>query len=108
MHRGVLPSIPLPDASFDCVIASQVLEHIIRRHRFVREIARILKPGGHAIIFVPDDCLGPIDEPKHVIKYTRNSLQRFLGRYFSILEMRSFQDSNHKMKVLFAHLRREA
>jgi len=33
MHYGVLPSIPLLDASFNVVIASQVLEHVIRRRR---------------------------------------------------------------------------
>src|ERR1700704_1849069 len=34
MHYGLLPWLALPEASFDVVIASQVLEHVIRRRRF--------------------------------------------------------------------------
>ena len=47
MHRGSVPTLPLPDAEYDVVIASQVLEHVIRRHHFAREIARILKDEGY-------------------------------------------------------------
>jgi SAM-dependent methyltransferase len=106
MHRGVLPSIDLPDASFDVVIASQVLEHIIRRQRLLREIRRVLKPGGHALIFVPDNCLGPIDEPEHVIKYTAGSLRKLVGAHFEVLALSSMQDANHSMPILFAQVRR--
>ena len=35
MHHARLPHLPLPDAQFDVVIASQVLEHIIRRRKFL-------------------------------------------------------------------------
>jgi ubiquinone/menaquinone biosynthesis C-methylase UbiE len=97
-----LPEIAVPDASFDIVIASQVLEHIIRRRRFVREIERVLRPGGRALIFVPDDCLGPIAEPEHVFKYNRFSLEQFLRRHFEIVSVQSIRDPNHEMPVLFA------
>ena len=106
MWEGRLPRIPVPDASFDVVIASQVLEHIIRRRRFAAEIARVLKPGGRAFIFVPDDCLGPIDESEHVIKYDRDSLRRFLDRTFDVLSVDSMRDANFAMSVLFAHVRK--
>jgi ubiquinone/menaquinone biosynthesis C-methylase UbiE len=104
MHRGVLPSIPLPDASFDVVIASQVLEHIIRRRRFLAEIRRVLKPGGRAFIFVPDNCLGPISEPEHVIKFNAHSLRKLLERFFQITTLSSMRDVNHPMSILFAQL----
>lgn len=104
MHFGVLPSIPLPDAMFDVVIASQVLEHIVRRGRFLKEIRRVLKPGGRAFVFVPDDCLGPIDETEHVIKFNARSLHKLLAAYFSVLRLESMRDVNHPMPVLFAHV----
>ena len=104
MHYGVLPSIPQPEASFDVVIASQVLEHIIRRRRFLSEVRRVLKPGGRALIFVPDDCLGPISEPEHVIKYNAHSLREFLQRYFTVIKLESMRDANHPMPILFAHV----
>jgi ubiquinone/menaquinone biosynthesis C-methylase UbiE len=45
--------MPFPDASFDRVIASEVLEHIPDDTTAMREIVRVLKPGGLAAITVP-------------------------------------------------------
>lgn len=104
-RRGVLPEIAFPDHEFEVVIASQVLEHIIRRKAFVREIRRVLKPGGRAFIFVPDNCLGPLDEPEHVITYTRDSLQNFLSRHFMVVEVEGMRDVNHESPILFAQVR---
>lgn len=108
MHYGRLPSIPLPDEHFDVVIASQILEHVIRRRLLLREVARVLRPGGQAFIFVPDDCLGPISEPEHVIKYTAESLARAVSGQFAPIAIRSMHDTNHSIPILFAHLRKPA
>lgn len=48
-----LLDIQLPDARFDLVIANHVLEHVGDDRRAVREIARVLVPGGHAILQTP-------------------------------------------------------
>ncbi|MEF8727734.1 MAG: class I SAM-dependent methyltransferase [Accumulibacter sp.] len=106
MHYARLPAVPLPEDEFDVVIASAVLEHIIRRRTFVKEIWRVLKPGGCAMIIVPDSCLGPIDEPEHCIVYTASSLRRFLGRYFDLLTLEPVRDINHTTPVLFATVRK--
>lgn len=108
MYQGELPKIPIFDNSFDTVIASQVLEHIIRRHRFVTEITRVLKPGGEAFFFVPNDCLGPIDEPEHVIKYNSEKLEVFLGRYFDVVSIEVFKDANYAISILMAQVRNRA
>lgn len=104
MHIGTVPLLPIPHESFDVVIASQILEHVIRRRRFVKEINRILKPGGHALFFVPDDCLGPIDEHEHVIKYRDQTLTKFLQNYFTVLTVHTIRDANHEIPILFAHV----
>ena len=52
-----LRSTGLPDASFDIVYASHVLEHIDRDRDALREIRRILAPGGLAVLPVP--LVGP-------------------------------------------------
>lgn len=106
MFHGVLPLIPLPEHSFDTVIASQVLEHIIRRNTFAREISRIMKPGGQAFIFVPNDCLGPIDEPEHVIKYTQKTFETFLKRHFDVVSVEIIKDENFAMSVLLGQVRK--
>ena len=106
MHHGSVPILPLPDIAFDIVIASQVLEHIIRRHRFAQEISRVLKPGGRAFIFVPNNCLGPIDEPEHVIKYRPDTLRKFLNKYFEVVSLEVIKDENYPMTILFGHVRK--
>jgi ubiquinone/menaquinone biosynthesis C-methylase UbiE len=45
--------LPFPDASFDAVICSEVLEHIPDYRAVLDEIARVLKPGGRLCVSVP-------------------------------------------------------
>jgi SAM-dependent methyltransferase len=51
--RGDVLSLPFPNASFDAVIASEVLEHIPDDERAMAEIARVVKPGGQVAVTVP-------------------------------------------------------
>jgi SAM-dependent methyltransferase len=51
--RGDLTALPVPDASVDRVIASEVLEHIPDDDAAIAEIARVLKPGGRVAVTVP-------------------------------------------------------
>jgi len=44
---------PFPDHSFDSVITSQVLEHVFTPDLFLKEINRVLKPGGKLLLSVP-------------------------------------------------------
>lgn len=50
---GDLRSLTFPDDHFDLVWASHVLEHILEIKQAVREIHRVMKPGGWAILDVP-------------------------------------------------------
>jgi SAM-dependent methyltransferase len=45
--------LPFPDGSFDTVLCTQVLEHVENVELAAAEIARLLRPGGHALITVP-------------------------------------------------------
>jgi ubiquinone/menaquinone biosynthesis C-methylase UbiE len=47
--------LPLPDASFDIIVASEVLEHLKEPRGIIREAGRLLKKGGMLIITVPLD-----------------------------------------------------
>jgi SAM-dependent methyltransferase len=53
MVRMDVQDIPADDDSFDAVICNHVLEHVPDDRRAVREIRRVLKPGGWAILGVP-------------------------------------------------------
>jgi len=46
-------SIPQPDASFDVVLCSEVLEHLPDPAKVLNEFSRLLKPGGKLILTAP-------------------------------------------------------
>jgi SAM-dependent methyltransferase len=48
-----LQAIPFPDDSFDTVIVHNVLEHVPDDNLAIRELVRVVRPGGRAIITVP-------------------------------------------------------
>jgi len=47
-------SIPLCDNSFDIIIASDVLEHLVEPFIFTAEMYRVLRPGGYMILDTPN------------------------------------------------------
>jgi ubiquinone/menaquinone biosynthesis C-methylase UbiE len=102
MSKGNLINMPFADKSFDAVIASEVLEHVVRRKRFLREMIRVLKPSGKILIFVPDDTLGPISEPEHVTKYNEVSLRKFLAKFVSVETLAPVIEPHIGARSLFA------
>ena len=51
--QGDALALPFPDGTFDRVICSEVLEHIPNDVGAMRELARVLRPGGTMAITVP-------------------------------------------------------
>ncbi|WP_267594402.1 class I SAM-dependent methyltransferase [Carbonactinospora thermoautotrophica] len=52
--RGNVVALPLADASVDVVVSLQVIEHLWDQPGFVRECARVLRPGGRLIVSTPN------------------------------------------------------
>lgn len=48
-------ALSLPDAHFDAVVCMEVIEHVGDPHRLLTEIARVLVPGGKAILTCPSE-----------------------------------------------------
>ena len=47
---GQAEALPLPDASIDCVLANGILNLSPDKSAVLREIARVLKPGGRLVL----------------------------------------------------------
>jgi len=74
-----IASIPVPDASFDAILCSEVLEHLPEPVSVIQEFFRILKPGGKLILTAPLGS-GIHQEPYHFYGgYTPYWYQKFLG-----------------------------
>jgi SAM-dependent methyltransferase len=46
--------LPWSDAFFDLVLSVEGIEHLENRHAYLREIARVLKPGGTLVLTTPN------------------------------------------------------
>ncbi len=52
--RSACEDLPLPDRSMDMIFSHEVLEHVEDDYKAVAEMARVIKPGGHIVLFVPN------------------------------------------------------
>lgn len=65
---------------FDVVVATEVVEHL--SHEARQRLFKRASECGKALFSVPNDRLGPDEEPQHTIKYTAMSLKEDLKKYF--------------------------
>jgi len=79
--------IPFPDAGFDTILLSDVLEHLPDPQLFWAEAARLLAGGGKLILNVP--FYYPVhEEPHDYYRYTQFALRRFAERAgLSVVEL---------------------
>lgn len=63
MHVIDITDIRQPDARYDCIVCSHVLEHVPDDRQAMRELARVLKPDGWALFMVPMKLVRTIEDP---------------------------------------------
>lgn len=91
VFHGELKEAGFPDACFDLVTARQLIEHLPDPAAFVKEVARILKPGGRFVIITPNNLsLGKKlfgkwwfanEVPRHLILFNADSLSMLLEKH---------------------------
>ena len=75
-------AIPLPDDSVDVVVTFETIEHIKDYERFIREIKRVLKPDGLAIISTPNDLEFAEGNHFHLHEFQYDELVRLVKKDF--------------------------
>ena len=101
----VIPNdqLPLLDESLDGVFCMAVLEHVEKPWETVREIQRILKPGGKVIIGFP--FMQPFHGyPHHYFNATRKGLESLFKKDFDIQELstRPHQSAAHSLHAILS------
>lgn len=85
-HQHIPPLEGFEDNQFDTVVSFQVIEHIPDDDLFLKEIQRVLKPGGVAIVSTPNIKQSLTRNPWHIREYTAEQLQAKCKKYFSEVE----------------------
>ena len=104
-HRAEVPPLPFAADSFDYVISFQVIEHIKQDVELVREVKRVLRPGGKFIVTTPNAPMSLTRNPWHVREYTAGELRSLLESEFSSVEALGVW-GNEKVMAYYAQNRR--
>ena len=81
-----VPPIGFENCSFDAVVSFQVIEHIEDDMGLVREVARVLRPGGKFVVSTPNAPMSLTRNPWHVREYNADELRNLLECHFSKVE----------------------
>jgi len=88
-------SIPADDGSYDLVVSLETIEHVEDDLGYVREIGRIVRPGGTLLCTTPNRLVTnpgktihdkPFN-PHHIREYTAEELRECLSECFSKVEL---------------------
>ncbi len=95
---NIPPFAAFGDNSFDCIVSFQVIEHIQDDVAYLKEIYRVLKPGGFALITTPNRPLSLSRNPWHIREYTAAELTNLAKGIFSGVEMKGIGGNDKVMQ----------
>ena len=80
-------ALPILSDSIDCIIFTEVMQYLYEPVPVLKELFRILKPGGRLLGTVPFG-LGEVDDPVDYYRFTRQCLKKMFGDAgFAVIEM---------------------
>ena len=85
---NIPPFAGLMDSGYDSVVSFQVIEHIQDDVLFLKEISRVLKPGGIELITTPNRSMSLSRNPWHIREYLPQELEKLAGGIFGHVQMR--------------------
>jgi len=105
-------SLPLPSGSFDLILSHEVIEHVQDDRSAIREMVRVLKLGGRAVIFCPNrgypfETHGIYWKGKYYfgnklfVNYLPRTLRDELAPHVRVYSKRDLQELFHDLPVRF-------
>jgi malonyl-CoA O-methyltransferase len=81
-RAGSMTELPFPDGSFDAAYATESLEHAVEIDVAVREMCRVVKPGGRIVIIDKNaEQFGKLKTPEWERWFQRKELEKLMGRH---------------------------
>ena len=97
MSMNIPPLSGLEDNTYDSIVSFQVIEHIEDDFLYLKEIHRVLKPGGVALFTTPNRKMSLSRNPWHVREYLPNELKTLGQRIFREVDMKGITGNEKVM-----------
>jgi 2-polyprenyl-3-methyl-5-hydroxy-6-metoxy-1,4-benzoquinol methylase len=115
VHEGTVFDAPYGPGSFDLVVLSHVIEHVLEPVRFLAACGRLLTGDGELVLYTPNigglgfsmygSCWYHLDAPRHLVLFDRQNI-RELGRRAGLQatrvvttsEVHTLEDSRHYLR----------
>lgn len=97
MSMNIPPLQELKDNAYDSVVSFQVIEHIDDDVLFLKEISRVLKPGGVALITTPNRSMSLSRNPWHIREYLPEQLRTLAESMFRKVELKGITGNKKVM-----------
>jgi ubiquinone/menaquinone biosynthesis C-methylase UbiE len=96
--KMTVPTLNFEDNTFDFVFSFQVIEHIQNDKEYLKEISRVLKPGGKFICTTPNIKTTLSRNPWHIREYKKEELKDLMLNYFSAIDTKGVHGNEKVME----------
>ncbi|MEO8470989.1 MAG: class I SAM-dependent methyltransferase [Chryseolinea sp.] len=94
---NIPPLTGLEENAYDSIVSFQVIEHIQDDALFLKEIHRVLKPGGVALLTTPNRSMSLSRNPWHIREYLPKELTDLAAKNFPVVQMKGITGNSKVM-----------